>query len=108
MVNGYTAICLTKLDILDTLKEIKLAVGYTLRGAKINYFPSSISDLGVVKVLTRNYLYLENNEIEFKVEYVTMPGWQTSTENVREYSDLPENAKKYVEKIEEYLQVPGE
>lgn len=50
MVNGYTAICLTKLDILDTLKEIKLCVGYTLRGSKINYFPSSISDLGSVKV----------------------------------------------------------
>lgn len=37
-----------------------------------------------------------------------MPGWQTCTENVRKFSDLPENAKKYVDKVEEYLQVPGE
>lgn len=36
-----------------------------------------------------------------------MPGWNTSTENVREYSDLPENAKNYIEKIEELLDVPG-
>lgn len=43
----------------------------------------------------------------FQVDYITMPGWETSTENVREYSDLPENAKKYIEKIEDLLDVPG-
>lgn len=36
-----------------------------------------------------------------------MPGWQSSTENIREFGDLPENAKKYVCKIEEVLDVPG-
>lgn len=52
MVNGYTSFCLTKLDILDTLPEIKIGVGYSLRGEKIDYFPSSSSDLSAVKVAT--------------------------------------------------------
>nr|CAI5825106.1 unnamed protein product [Callosobruchus analis] len=89
MINGYTALCVTKLDILDTLPEIKLAVGYSLRGKKIDYFPSNVSDLAAVEV-----------------EYLTMPGWNTSTEDVREFADLPDNAKNYVNKIEEVLNVP--
>ncbi|KAJ8952727.1 hypothetical protein NQ314_007478 [Rhamnusium bicolor] len=50
IINGYTALCLTKLDILDTLPELKFAIGYTLRGKKIDYFPSSVSDLAEVEV----------------------------------------------------------
>jgi adenylosuccinate synthase len=41
------------------------------------------------------------------VEYITLPGWQTSIGGVRDYENLPENAKKYIETIEEYVQVPG-
>nr|XP_023017501.1 adenylosuccinate synthetase [Leptinotarsa decemlineata] len=89
MINGYTALCLTKLDILDTLPELKLAVGYVLRGKKIEYFPSTASDLA-----------------EVEVEYLVMPGWETSTEDVRKFCDLPENAKNYVRKIRELLDVP--
>ncbi|KAF7266742.1 adenylosuccinate synthetase [Rhynchophorus ferrugineus] len=88
-INGYTALCVTKLDILDTLKEVKLAVGYKLNGKKINYMPSTAGDLAKVEC-----------------EYVTMPGWQTSTEGVREFGDLPENAKNYINKIEECVGVP--
>lgn len=50
MINGYTALCLTKLDILDDLTEIKLGVGYKLRGQRIEYFPSSAADLAAVEV----------------------------------------------------------
>lgn len=42
-----------------------------------------------------------------QVDYVTLPGWMTSTEGVRVYEDLPENARKYVELIEEKLGLPG-
>lgn len=90
MVNGYTALCLTKLDILDTFPEIKLGIGYKLQGKSIDYFPSTACDLAAVEV-----------------EYLTMPGWQTSTEEVREFKDLPENARNYVKKIEELLDIPG-
>uniref|UniRef100_A0A182PS43 Adenylosuccinate synthetase n=1 Tax=Anopheles epiroticus TaxID=199890 RepID=A0A182PS43_9DIPT len=89
MVNGYTAICLTKLDILDTLKEIKVAVSYNLNGKKIDYFPGSITDLSQVEV-----------------NYVTVPGWLQSTENVRDFGELPPQAQDYIRFIESDLDVP--
>ncbi|CAD7084206.1 unnamed protein product [Hermetia illucens] len=89
LVNGYTAICLTKLDILDTLPEIEVAVGYSLDGKPIDYFPGSISDLGRIEV-----------------KYKTLPGWQTGTENVREFSELPVNAQNYIRFIENELAIP--
>ncbi|KAK4874211.1 hypothetical protein RN001_013571 [Aquatica leii] len=89
MVNCYNSIALSKLDVLDDLSEIKLGVGYSLKGTKIDYFPSNASELASVEV-----------------EYVTMPGWLTTTKNVNSYSDLPCNAKLYVSKIEEVLNVP--
>ncbi|XP_050354479.1 adenylosuccinate synthetase [Nymphalis io] len=88
-VNGYTSLCLTKLDILDTLKEIKVGVAYKLNGKKIDYFPSSMPELSNVEV-----------------EYLTLPGWACSTEDVREMSKLPEAARTYVRTIEDYLQIP--
>ncbi|EAA07403.5 adenylosuccinate synthetase isoform X1 [Anopheles arabiensis] len=89
MVNGYTAICLTKLDILDTLKEIKVAVSYNLNGKKIDYFPGSITDLSQVEV-----------------NYVTVPGWLQCTENVRDFGELPPQAQDYIRFIESDLDVP--
>lgn len=89
MVNGYTAFCVTKLDILDTLPEIKLGVAYKLNGKVIDYFPSSSAELASVEV-----------------DYITLPGWQTSTEGIRDFKQLPENAQKYVERIEEIVDVP--
>uniref|UniRef100_A0A336KE12 Adenylosuccinate synthetase n=1 Tax=Culicoides sonorensis TaxID=179676 RepID=A0A336KE12_CULSO len=89
MVNGYTAICLTKLDILDTLAEIKVATGYKINNTPLEHFPGSISDLASVEV-----------------EYKTLPGWQTSTANVREFTQLPEKAQSYVHFIEDYLGIP--
>lgn len=50
MINGYTCICVTKLDILDQFPEVKLAIGYTLNGKQIDYFPSNVSDLEKVEV----------------------------------------------------------
>ncbi|XP_034834235.1 adenylosuccinate synthetase [Maniola hyperantus] len=89
MVNGYTSLCLTKLDILDTLKEIKVGVAYKSNGKKINYFPSSMPELSNVEV-----------------EYVTLPGWACSTEDVRDMANLPAAARDYVKLIEDFLQVP--
>ncbi|CAB3248859.1 unnamed protein product [Arctia plantaginis] len=88
-VNGYTSICLTKLDILDTMKEIKVGVAYKLNGKKIDYFPSSMAELSKVEV-----------------EYVTLPGWQCNIEDCRSLDKLPELAKNYVKAIEDYLDLP--
>jgi len=86
----YTSICLTKLDILDTLPEIKVCVGYRLNGKDINYFPSSAWELAKVETV-----------------YKTLEGWQSTTEGVRSLDKLPPNAHKYIQIIEEYLDVPG-
>lgn len=89
MVNGYTAICITKLDILDTLDEIKMCVSYLKDGSVLSYFPSSSDELASVQP-----------------NYVKMPGWKTSIENIRAFNDLPQEAKDYVLKIQELLGVP--
>ncbi|XP_011193293.1 adenylosuccinate synthetase [Zeugodacus cucurbitae] len=90
LVNGYTSICLTKLDILDTLPEIKVAVAYKrANGETLDHFPGTIAQLG-----------------EIEVEYATLPGWQESTENIRNFKELPENAQKYVRFLESELRVP--
>lgn len=89
MVNGYTKLCITKLDILDTLPEIKICVAYKKNGKKLPYFPSSADVLAKIEV-----------------EYLKMPGWETNIENVRDYGKLPNNAKYYIEVIQELLQVP--
>lgn len=57
MVNGYTAFCLTKLDILDDLKELKLAVGYNINGKRLESYPSSSSQLSKVEVKIKLFYY---------------------------------------------------
>lgn len=90
LVNGYTCICLTKIDVLDTLEELKVAVAYKRpNGEKLDHFPGTIAEL-------------ENIE----VEYAVLPGWKTSTENVRDFKDLPVNAQNYVRFLEKELSVP--
>lgn len=89
MVNGYSSLCLTKLDILDTMPKIRIGVSYLLNGEKLDRFPSNAAELAKVKV-----------------DYIELPGWEKNTESVRKYDDLPDAAKRYIEKIEELLQVP--
>lgn len=89
MINGYTGIALTKLDILDTFEEIQIAVAYRLNGKKLLFPPASAAELSRVEV-----------------EYLKVPGWNMCTENIRKFSDLPLNAQQYVRKIEELLEVP--
>jgi adenylosuccinate synthase len=88
-VNGYSAIALTKLDILDELEEIKIAVSYKLNGEKIERYPASEAELRLVEC-----------------EYITVPGWKCSIENVRKFEDLPIQAQDYVRTIQNHLQIP--
>ncbi|TWW74978.1 Adenylosuccinate synthetase isozyme 2 [Takifugu flavidus] len=89
MVNGFSAIALTKLDILDTLPEIKVGVAYKVNGKPLPSFPANMD------VLTR-----------VTVEYETLPGWCCSTEAVRSFEELPPQAQSYIRFIEDFLQVP--
>jgi adenylosuccinate synthase len=88
-LNSITGICLTKLDVLDKLDTIKIATAYkTKNGETISYPPQAAED----------YVGLEPI-------YEDLPGWQESTENLTSYDQLPTNAKKYIKRLEELLDV---
>jgi len=88
-LNGLNYFALTKLDVLDTLSEIKICTGYRINGSKITDFPTDIT-------------LLENCEPEF----ITLPGWQQSIGHIKTYEDLPSEAKDYIKTIEEITSVP--
>ena len=88
-VNGTTQIFLTKLDILSAFDEIKICTGYELDGKPVHYYDIDAYQLGRVKPV-----------------FKTVPGWQTDITGVRDYTDLPQAAKDYVDVVEELLGVP--
>jgi len=88
-LNGIHGIALTKLDVLDGLKEVKLCVGYELHGRKLDYFPSGMGDQAAAKPI-----------------YETMEGWSDSTRGARSWTQLPGQAVKYVRRIEELINAP--
>uniref|UniRef100_A0A2I2YDS3 Adenylosuccinate synthetase n=2 Tax=Gorilla gorilla gorilla TaxID=9595 RepID=A0A2I2YDS3_GORGO len=90
MINGFTALALTKLDILDMFTEIKVGVAYKLDGEIIPHIPANQEVL---------------NKVE--VQYKTLPGWNTDISNARAFKELPVNAQNYVRFIEDELQIPA-
>ncbi len=88
-VGGITGIALTKLDVLDTLTELKVCVGYDLAGQRINRFPSSMVEQAAVRPV-----------------FETMTGWNTSTRGARSWAQLPAEAIKYIRRIEELIEAP--
>lgn len=88
-VSGIKGIALTKLDVLDGLKEIKVCVGYKLHGEEIDFFPSSQAKQEQVEPI-----------------YEIMQGWEGSTRGARSWADLPAEAVKYVRHIEELIGAP--
>jgi len=89
-VNGLTGVAVTKLDVLDTLSELRIATAYRMAdGSVTERFPAdtwSLSDLEPV--------------------YETLPGWQAPTGDVRKLEDLPRNARAYLDRIEELTDAP--
>ena len=85
-ISGINGIALTKLDVLDELEEIKMCIKYEINGKKIDYLPATSED-----------------QFKIKPIYKTFPGWKTKTEGVRNIKDLPENAKKYIYALEDFI-----
>lgn len=89
-INGFSSLNLTKLDVLSEFPEIQLGVAYKhFDGTPIDSVPA---DLRVLE--------------QVKVEYEVLPGWQTDISSIKNYSDLPKPAQRYVERIEELVGVP--
>ena len=88
-VNGFDALALTKLDVLDELAEIPVCTAYRFEGATLRDFPADVTVLEACEPV-----------------YETLPGWQTSTSGVRDWGALPEAARRYVERLSELAETP--
>jgi adenylosuccinate synthase len=88
-VGGIHGLALTKLDVLDGLKELKLGVGYRIRGERFRHMPAA-----------------PGAQAAAEPEYETLEGWTGSTRGARSVADLPAQAVKYVRRIEELVEAP--
>jgi adenylosuccinate synthase len=88
-VNGLTGLAVTKLDVLDTLPEIQIATGYEVDGQPLDDFPGDLELLSNARPV-----------------YETLPGWCSSTQDVRRWDDFPDAARRYLRRIEELTETP--
>ncbi len=88
-INSVSGLCITKLDVLDGLETIRLAVSYRYRGAEVTIPPAGADNFEACEPV-----------------YIDMPGWRESTVGLRSWDDLPAAAIDYLRKIEEICRVP--
>lgn len=88
-INSISGTCITKLDVLDGLKTLKICVAYEMGGQQCDVPP-----IGADAIAKCQPVYIE------------MPGWNESTAGITDYDQLPVNAKNYLKKIEELTETP--
>ncbi len=86
-ISGISGIALTKLDVLDELNEIKMCIGYKLKGKKIDYLPAAVED-----------------QLKVKPIYKTFKGWRVSTKGIKKFKKLPKNAQNYIKGLEKFIE----
>ena len=86
-ISGIDGIALTKLDVLDELDEIKICVAYEINGKKIDYLPAAVDD-----------------QLKVKPIYKTYDGWKSSTVGIKNFDELPKNAKIYIRDLEKFIE----
>jgi adenylosuccinate synthase len=89
MINSLTGICITKLDVLDGLETVKIAIAYDCQGKQIKTAPTVADQYARCQPI-----------------YMELPGWQESTAGIRRYEDLPANARAYLEQLETLIETP--
>jgi adenylosuccinate synthase len=89
IINGVSGMCITKLDVLDGLPEIKVGVGYKLGGKAIDILPLDADEVAACEPV-----------------YETLPGWSETTAGLTNWEQLPVNAKRYLERIEALTGTP--
>ena len=85
IISGINGIALTKIDVLDELKDIYVCVAYTIDGKKISYLPAALQD-----------------QIKAKPVYKRFDGWLRKTNGIKKWGDLPKNAQKYIKFIKDF------
>ncbi len=89
ILNGVTGICLTKLDVMDTLETVEICVAYEFNGERLTMPPVGAEEF-----------------TECVPVYESIPGWQANTAGVTEWSELPLAAQNYIKRLEELVEVP--
>ena len=89
IINGVSGLCITKLDVLDGLPEIKVCVGYRLRGESVDILPLDADDIAACEPV-----------------YDSFPGWTDSTAGITEWDRLPLNARRYLERVQAFIGAP--
>jgi adenylosuccinate synthase len=89
IINGISGVCITKLDVLDGLKEIKVGTGYRLDGRVIDILPLDADDIARCEPI-----------------YETFAGWTESTAGITEWDRLPRAARQYLERVQAFMGVP--
>ncbi len=89
IINGVSGMCITKLDVLDGLPEIRIAVGYKLGGRAIDILPLDADEVAACEPV-----------------YETLPGWRDTTAGLTNWEQLPANARRYLERIEALTGTP--
>ncbi|MAH39045.1 MAG: adenylosuccinate synthase [Dehalococcoidales bacterium] len=88
-INGFTGMAITRLDVLDALPSLKICTAYKLDDKTIDNFPASVADLERCQPV-----------------YEELDGWQTPTSHIKEYDQLPLQARRYIERLEELIPCP--
>jgi adenylosuccinate synthase len=88
-ISGVTGIALTKVDVLDGLDKVKICTGYRLNGKVYDYFPSHAADQAAVEPI-----------------YEEMDGWSGTTAGAQSWADLPAQAIKYIQRVQELIETP--
>jgi adenylosuccinate synthase len=89
IINGVSGVCITKLDVLDGLQEIKVCVGYRLRGERVDILPLDADDIAACEPV-----------------FETFPGWSESSFGHTDWDQLPPNARAYLEHVQGLIGVP--
>ena len=89
IINGISGLCITKLDVLDGLTEIKVCVGYKLNGADVDILPLDADDINACEPV-----------------FETLPGWSESSFGVTDWAALPVNARAYLQRVQALIGAP--
>jgi adenylosuccinate synthase len=89
LINGVSGLCITKLDVLDGLPEVKVCIGYTFNGRRLDILPLDADEIAACQPV-----------------YETLPGWRETTAGLTRWEQLPAHARAYLERVRVLIDAP--